>query len=134
MLGVELKKRASCFARIRQHLVDAGGLPFVIHRFGGNMPRHNLFVPMIISGLLCTATSIAAEIIAGVVPSERPADAPIVITFDKTAKWYAEALTGVEAPYPASLKFLEDQGAWFNPFTKPGMPGPYDIRKWHDVK
>lgn len=41
------------------------------------------------------------------------------------------ALTGGEPPYPASLRFLEDQGAWHTPFTHPGMTGPYDIRRWH---
>lgn len=41
------------------------------------------------------------------------------------------ALTGVEPPYPASLRFLEDQGAWHTPFIHPGMTGPYDIRRWH---
>ncbi len=45
--------------------------------------------------------------------------------------WYREALTGVERPYPYSLKFLEDQGAWYTPFNRPGMTGRYDIRHWH---
>jgi hypothetical protein len=40
-------------------------------------------------------------------------------------------LHGVSSPIPESLKFLNDQGAWFNPFTRPGMTGPYDLRGWH---
>ncbi len=69
--------------------------------------------------------------VAGLTPSERPASAPVVAEFPKDADWYARALTGVEPPYPASLRFLEDQGAWHTPFLRPGMTGPYDIRRWH---
>ena len=69
--------------------------------------------------------------IAGVDPSERPANAPVISETVKDASWFAMALTGVDEPYPDSLGFLEDQGPWFTPFTRPGIPGPYDIRNWH---
>lgn len=71
------------------------------------------------------------QTIAGLEPSQRPANAPVLSEMAKDAAWYARALTGVEQPYPASLRFLEDQGAWFSPFVHPGMTGPYDIRHWH---
>lgn len=84
-------------------------------------------------GLLLCSSAGAAETgaVAGLVPSERPAGAPVVTGMAKAAEWYARALTGIEPPYPASLRFLEDQGAWHTPFTHPGMTGPYDIRRWH---
>ncbi len=69
--------------------------------------------------------------IAGLAPSQRPADAPTITVFNKTAAWYAYALRGVVPPYPQSLRFLESQGAWFNPFSHAGMTGPYDIRGLH---
>lgn len=69
--------------------------------------------------------------IAGVARDRRPAAAPTVRVYVKDAAWYSAALRGVEQPYPASLRFLEDQGAWFTPFLRPGMTGPYDIRGWH---
>lgn len=69
--------------------------------------------------------------VAGLTPSERPAGAPVISELEKDAAWYAHALTGIEPPFPASLRFLEDQGAWFSPFVHPGMTGPYDIRRWH---
>ena len=69
--------------------------------------------------------------VAGVDPSTRPTGAPEITNVDKDSAWYANALRGVVPPYPYSLKFLEDQGNWFNPFQKPGMTGPYDIRGWH---
>lgn len=69
--------------------------------------------------------------VAGVTPSERPAGAPRVEGFGKDGTWYAQALEGVVAPYPESLKFLEDQEGWFSPFIRPGMTGPYDVRGWH---
>jgi hypothetical protein len=85
---------------------------------------------------LTFATSMASaaradEFIAGVDPSVRPAGAPVITQFAKDAAWYRVALTGVEKPYPSSLRFLEDQGAWYTPFSRPGMTGPYDIRNWH---
>ncbi|PID37217.1 MAG: hypothetical protein CR993_01500 [Rhodobacterales bacterium] len=72
-----------------------------------------------------------ALFIAGVKPYERPEGAPVVSKFGKNNAWYVYALTGVKAPYPSSLRFLEDQEAWFDPFLAPGMTGPYDIRGWH---
>ncbi|OYX43944.1 MAG: hypothetical protein B7Z02_07110 [Rhodobacterales bacterium 32-67-9] len=35
----------------------------------------------------------------------------------------------VEGRRYQQLKFLEDQGAWYTPFTRPGMTGPYKIRQ-----
>ncbi|PIE09253.1 MAG: hypothetical protein CSA72_13815 [Rhodobacterales bacterium] len=84
--------------------------------------------------LACTlaASAQAQELfIAGVEPSQRPEGAPEITQVAKDGVWYQQALTGVSQPYPASLKFLEDQGNWFNPFIHPGMTGPYDIRGWH---
>ena len=86
-------------------------------------------------GLLLSSTTgtAAAETaaVAGLAPWERPAAAPLITEMAKAADWCARALTGVEPPYPASLRFLEDQGAWHTPFTHPGMTGPCDIRRWH---
>jgi len=69
--------------------------------------------------------------VAGTQPHLRPEGVPVVRQFDKSADWYADALQGVEPPYPYSLKFLEDQGPWYTPFNQPGMTGPYDIRDLH---
>lgn len=71
----------------------------------------------------------AAYPLAGLNPSERPANAPELTAIPVVDS--KQALRGVSAPIPDSLKFLKDQGAWFTPFTKPGMTGPYDIRGWH---
>lgn len=73
----------------------------------------------------------APETVAGTQPDRRPADAPVVSEVDKSGGWYADALTGLSRPYPYSLRFLENQGNWFTPFSAPGMTGPYDIRGWH---
>jgi hypothetical protein len=72
--------------------------------------------------------------IAGVTPDKRPESAPVITEIYKNEKWYARALTGVDAPYPYSLHFLEDQGNWFSPFMSPGMAGPYDLRGWHNAR
>ncbi len=67
--------------------------------------------------------------IAGLAPSQRPTNAP-VLTADPALDT-KRALHGVSLPIPDSLKFLNDQGGWFNPFTRSGMTGPYDLRGWH---
>ncbi len=90
-----------------------------------------------ISSLLAVLAfvSVAAQAeptyIAGVNPSERPAAAPTLTEVEKDAAWYDLALHGVKKPYPASLRFLEDQGNWFTPFNHSGMLPRYDVRGWH---
>lgn len=83
-------------------------------------------------GLAMLGGPVASEpFVAGTAPSIRPTGAPQIQKFEHTDTWRAKATTGVSQPYPASLKFLDDQGAWFNPFIRPGMTGPYDIRGRH---
>jgi hypothetical protein len=69
--------------------------------------------------------------VAGLVPHQRPQGAPVIREFARTADWRTRALTGVSEPLPASLDFLNRQGAWYTPFDNPGMPGYYDLRAWH---
>ncbi|MCU7937801.1 MAG: hypothetical protein KZQ64_04960 [gamma proteobacterium symbiont of Bathyaustriella thionipta] len=78
------------------------------------------------------STSSAADYpVAGVAPSQRPAGAPVMEWVQHNQAWYKYALTGVDAPYPKSLYFLDNQGDWYTPFNRTGMTGPYDIRGWH---
>ena len=90
-----------------------------------------IFVSLIIAGQVGAIGPVVAQHISGLNPATRPDGAPVITEFTKDGDWYARALSGVIPPYPSSLRFLEDQGAWFNPFIRLGMPGPYDIRGWH---
>ena len=88
--------------------------------------------------LLTAALAVASDsaesqhpFVSGIEPSKRPAGAPVIQEFSKNDGWYARARKGVQEPYPESLRFLEDQGAWYTPFDHPGMPPPYDLRNWH---
>lgn len=95
------------------------------------MKKHLAFLS---SGLLILAAvgELRAEYpVAGLKPDQRPEGAPIVSETGKGDVWRQRALTGVSAPYPPSLRFLEDQGNWYTPFDRPGMTGPYDLRGWH---
>ncbi len=83
------------------------------------------------SGLAMCAAAQAGTIIGGSTPSVRPAGAPSVSTYERNKNWLGWARRGVSAPYPDSLNFLNDQGAWYTPFTARGMPGRYDIRELH---
>jgi hypothetical protein len=72
----------------------------------------------------------SAPPVAGLQPDRRPPGAPLIASFEQAAAWQAQALKGI-APPQAGLDFLKDQGAWYTPFTQPGMPGRYDIRCLH---
>jgi hypothetical protein len=65
-------------------------------------------------------------------PSQRPANAPVAV-FERGIGWYTGALAGITKPYPYSLMFLDNQGAWYTPFNRPGMLGYYDIRGLHHL-
>ena len=90
---------------------------------------HLAGLTLLLSGV---GAPVAAENpIAGTNPSQRPVGAPEITEVDHPGSWYTTALHGVSQPYPRSLRFLEDQGNWYTPFNRPGMPGWYDIRGWH---
>lgn len=69
--------------------------------------------------------------VAGVNPSQRPANAPVIEWTQHNQAWFQKALTGINTPYPPSLYFLDNQGNWYTPFTRPGMTNRYDLRGWH---
>lgn len=69
-----------------------------------------------------------AVFISGVQPDRRPADAPVITEFNRDPGWYRQALKGITPPYSNSLRFLDDQGAWYTPFNRPNASGRYDIR------
>lgn len=95
------------------------------------MLKTAIVILLVSAGQVALGDTAQVPFIAGLNPAERPAGAPVITEFIKDGDWYARALRGVSPPYPESLRFLEDQGAWFNPFIWPGMTGPYDIREWH---
>lgn len=80
------------------------------------------------------AAPVTSAFVAGTTPDRRPPSAPQLKTYDKSPAWFEHALTGVSKPIPPSLGFLESQGGWFTPFTRPGMPGLYDIRGLHAAR
>jgi hypothetical protein len=90
----------------------------------------------IAASLSLAATVIEAKAegypVAGVAPAERPAGAPKLVEVRKGDAWEKKAYKGVSKPYPPSIvSALRDQGAWYTPFTRPGMTGRYDIRGLH---
>lgn len=70
--------------------------------------------------------------VAGTTPWQRPDGAPAIEWVQQRDRaWYQKGLTGINLPYPHSLYFMDNQGNWYTPFTRPGMTGPYDLRGWH---
>ncbi len=96
-----------------------------------------VLVPLLIAVLPAPATgaeptrSVTPRFVAGLAAHQRPAGAPVVREFAPAPRWRSYSLTGVSEPVPASLGFLNSQGAWYTPFNHPGMPGYYDLRNWH---
>ena len=79
-----------------------------------------------------SSSAMAADYpVAGTAPWQRPVGAPVIEWVQHDRIWYEQALTGINTPYPRSLYFLDNQGDWYTPFNRPGMPMPYDLRKWH---
>lgn len=76
--------------------------------------------------------NLTTRFVAGFAPNQRPADAPTVREFIPNNQQRKQLLTGISEPIPASLGFIDNQGAWYTPFNQPGMPGYYDLRNWHD--
>ncbi len=76
--------------------------------------------------------SATSTVVAGEHPSRRPANAPNILNVEKNPLWVKKALWGIQLPAPFSVvSMLHSQGAWFTPFTRAGMTGPYDMRGWH---
>lgn len=71
------------------------------------------------------------DFVAGLEPDRRPAGQPTIDKVVRPEGWRKQALRGVSEPIPESLNFLDNQGAWYTPFRKPGMDGRYDIRGLH---
>jgi hypothetical protein len=84
--------------------------------------------------LLFSASSVVVAngqtVVAGLQPDRRP-EAPRIQVFEKSPQWERRAMAGVVKPFPPSLKFVTDQGGWYTPIIRPGMPGRYDIRRLH---
>jgi hypothetical protein len=96
------------------------------------MARNSIWACWPVCLILVSGVAYAEDpFIAGETPDVRPAQAPVLTTHIKGEDWYCRALVGIARPYPASLRFLEDQGAWYSPFIVAGMTSPYDIRNRH---
>lgn len=81
-----------------------------------------------VAGIVNSPAAVADEFVAGTTPDRRPHNAPRINILKHTPAMRARALRGVSKPIPPSLRFVDDQGGWYTPFTRPNMPGRYDIR------
>ncbi len=93
--------------------------------------KHKALSILFILSAMTSSTDAANYPIAGTTPAQRPANAPIIEWVQHNRTWYQQALTGINPPYPRSLYFLDNQGNWYTPFTRPGMSAPYDLRGWY---
>ncbi|NJD25079.1 MAG: hypothetical protein FIB06_06705 [Betaproteobacteria bacterium] len=73
---------------------------------------------------------ISTPLVAGLDPSRRPPEAPVIRAFEPPPGWQARALRGIAEPRNGTA-FLKDQGAWYTPFDRPGSTGVYDIRGFY---
>ncbi len=92
---------------------------------------------IIVFMLLATASDAGAASdypIAGLNPDRRPDGAPVIRENARSPAYEERFFRGVTGTRPASLSWFADQGAWYTPFDRPGMTGPYDLRNWHAGK
>jgi hypothetical protein len=92
-----------------------------------NMKRHILFLAILVAGVASAETAVP---IAGLTTDIRPFGAPVIVSFEQSANWKAQALQGINPPQ-TGVGFLKDQGAWYTPFIQPNSTGRYDIRGLH---
>lgn len=87
---------------------------------------------------IAVATGAVADeggFVAGTTPDRRPEGAPVITTVGRGPGWVDHATRGITPPIPLSvLLALCEQGNWYTPFTRPGMPGVYDIRGLHALE
>jgi hypothetical protein len=88
-------------------------------------------LPILLAAACWSSAGIAADFpIAGLTPNQRPAGAPVITVFKPGPDWEKRMFHGISQPFPPSLRWVRDQGAWYTPFNRPGMSAPYDIRGW----
>jgi len=70
--------------------------------------------------------------IAGLHPDQRPEGAPVIRDAQHPKDWDKVVVHGIAVPLPPHLA-TSDLGAWYSPFSRPGMVGRYDLRGWHKL-
>lgn len=91
------------------------------------MKRLDVLVAILFSGMVNAETAVP---VAGLTPDIRASGAPVIVSFEQSANWKAQALRGINPPQ-TGVGFLKDQGAWYTPFIHPNSTGRYDIRGLH---
>lgn len=90
--------------------------------------------------LCCLAGSLTAQAqssappVAGLKPDRRPEGAPVVLPEPVDAATRNARLTGITTPLPGNVERIAEQGNWYSPMFRPGMPGPYDLRGRHGAR
>jgi len=79
---------------------------------------------------VATAQGVAPPV-AGLKPDRRPEGAPTVQQTAVDAATRNARLAGISEPWPGNVERIAEQGTWYSPMFRPGMPGPYDLRGWH---
>lgn len=94
----------------------------------------NLAAGVVLSVALCSgAGAETPPFIAGLHPSERPANAPVIAEQVPDGTRTAWAARGLGEPL-TGVGFLKDQGPWYTPFDRPNMMGRYDLRGLHQAQ
>jgi hypothetical protein len=80
---------------------------------------------------LCFSEAAQGATVAGLVPDQRPANAPTVPDGLASPSNVSQYLYGVVQPVPGNVTTIAATGWWFVPLRSPGMHAPYDLRGWH---
>lgn len=88
-------------------------------------------IGLMVLSLPSWSADVEAAPIAGLTPYERPVGAPTIKAVTRTPEQAVKLTTGIAQALPPGIEWMKDQGAWYSPFTLPGMVGYYDVRGWH---
>ena len=69
--------------------------------------------------------------VAGLAPDQRPEAAPVLAPLAVDAALQQQRLAGITTPWPGQVARIAEQGRWYSPMFRPGMPGRYDLRGLH---
>lgn len=98
-------------------------------------PRAWAMVPLLAAALSAPAAwaqaPSAAPWVAGLVPDQRPGAAPVQAPLIADLALQQQRLAGITTPWPGQVARIAEQGRWYSPMFRPGMPGRYDLRGLH---
>uniref|UniRef100_UPI00333F1485 hypothetical protein n=1 Tax=Castellaniella defragrans TaxID=75697 RepID=UPI00333F1485 len=132
ILFMEIQANATAACTVAARMRKTTWLAMSVCLIAAGMATAAAQAPAVEAAAAASPDSDPPMYIAGTAPDHRRTDIPVIKeapVLDKKIAFH-----GIDEPYPASLRVFDSQGAWYTPFTHPGMTGVYDLRGYHHPK